>query len=83
LLLFSLRRDPRAVRIAGWELGVRRGIRFESLDPLEPSTSARLLAGFKRSTFGLVGLEEHSSAILKASLALLPAYLLLRAFRRL
>ncbi len=82
LMLVLLRRDPRAVRIAGWELGVRRGIRFESLDPLEPSTSARLLAGFKRYTFGLVGLEEHSSAILKASLALLPAYLLLRAFRR-
>jgi len=82
LMLVSLRRDPRAVRIAGWELGVRRGIRFENLDPLEPSTSARLLAGFKRYTFGLVGLEEHSSAILKATLALLPASLMFRAFRR-
>lgn len=82
LMLVSLRRDPRAVRIAGWELGVRRGIRFENLDPLEPATSARLLGRFKRSTFGLVGLEEHSSAILKATLALLPAYLLFRVFRR-
>lgn len=81
-MLVSLRRDPRAVRIAGWELGVRRGIRFENLDPLEPSTSARLLAGFKRYTFGLVGLEEHSNAILKATLALLPASLLFRAIRR-
>ena len=63
-------------------MGVRRGIRFESLDPLESSTSARLLAGFKRYTFGLVGLEEHSSAILRASFALLPAFMLFRAFRR-
>jgi len=82
LLLFSLRRDPRAVGLAGWEMGVRRGIRFESLDALESSTSARLLAGFKRYTFGLVGLEEHSSAILRASFALLPAFLLFRALRR-
>ncbi len=82
LMLISLRRDPRAVGVAGWEMGVRRGIRFESLDPLESSTSARLLAGFKRYTFGLVGLEEHSSAILRASFALLPAFMLFRAFRR-
>jgi len=82
LLLFSLRRDPRAVGLAGWEMGVRRGIRFESIDALESSTSARLLAGFKRYTFGLVGLEEHSSAILRASFALLPAFLLFRALRR-
>jgi len=82
LMLISLRRDPRAVGLAGWEMGVRREIRFKSLDPLEPSTNARLLAGFKRYTFGLVGLENHASAILQSSLALLPAFLLLRAFRR-
>lgn len=82
LMLVSLRRDPRAVRIAGWELGVRRGIRFENLAPLEPSTSARLLAGFKRHTLGSIGLERHFSEVVSVTLVLLTAILSFVVLRR-
>jgi len=82
VMLVSFRRDKRAMRFAGWDVGLLRGIDRARGEPMWPSKAARLLAGFKRYTFGLVGLETHSSAILRASFALLPAFLLFRAFRR-
>ena len=82
LMLVSLRRDSRAMRFAGWDVGLLRGIDRARFEPLLPSKAARRLAEFKRNALGPIGLERHFSEVITVTLALLPAYLLFRVFRR-
>ena len=82
LMLVSLRRDSRAMRFAGWDARLLRGIDRARFEPLLPSKAARRLAEFKRNALGPIGLERHFSEVITVTLALLPAYLLFRVFRR-
>lgn len=75
LMLVSLRRDSRAMRFAGWDARLLRGIDRARFEPLLPSKAARRLAEFKRHTLGSIGLERHFSEVVSVTLVLLIAIL--------
>jgi hypothetical protein len=82
LMLVSLRRDSRAMRFAGWDVGLLRGIDRARFEPLLPSKAARRLAEFKRHTLGSIGLERHFSEVVSVILVLLTAILSFVVLRR-
>ena len=82
LMLVSLRRDSRAMRFAGWDARLLRGIDRARFEPLLPSKAARRLAEFKRHTLGSIGLERHFSEVVSVILVLLTAILSFVVLRR-
>jgi len=81
-MLVSLRRDKRAMRFAGWDVGLLRGIDLARGELLMYSKTARRLAAFKRDPLGSIGLERRFTAVITVSLALLAALLVFLVRRR-
>jgi hypothetical protein len=81
-MLVSLRRDKRAMRFAGWDVGLLRGIDLARGELLMYSKTARRMAAFKLDPLGSIGLERRFTAVITVSLALLAALLVFLVRRR-